>query len=95
MLEKYVLRNKNTASRVIDGQSVIMTLSDNTLHCLDEVGSRIWELCDGQRTLEDIVRIIHEEYMVDFEAGKTDCRTFVEELCAKGMLALLDKKAEE
>lgn len=95
MIEKIVQKNENTASRVIDGQAVIMTLSDNTLHCLDGVGSRIWALCDGKRTLEDIAKIIHEEYMVDFEVGKTDCRTFVQDLCAKGMLTLLDKKAED
>ena len=95
MLEKYVLRNENTASRVIDGQSVIMTLSDNTLHCLDEVGSRIWELCDGQRTIEDIIGIIHEEYMVDYEVGEKDCQAFMQDLCAKGMLALQDKRVKD
>lgn len=53
-------KNENTASRIIDGQAVIMTLEDNTLHTLNDTGSRIWELCDGQRTIEDIAKVIHE-----------------------------------
>ena len=95
MIEIYVNKSKNSASRIIDGQAVIMTLNDNTLHCLNGVGTRIWELCDGQRTIEDIIGIIQEEYMVDYEVGEKDCQAFMQDLCAKGMLALQDKRVED
>ena len=92
---KYVHKSENTASRIIDGQAVIMTLNDNTLHTLNEVGSRIWELCDGKKTLEDIVGVIDEEYIVDNEMGKTDCEAFVKKLCTKGMLMLQVKRTKD
>ena len=95
MIEKYVHRNENTASRIIDGQAVIMTLQDNTLHTINEVGSRIWELCDGQRTPGDIVRVISEDYIIDGEEAKRDCHAFLQELCEKGMLNLQDKRVED
>ncbi len=93
MCEKYVLRSENTASRIIEGQAVVMTLEDNTLHTFNEVGSRIWELCDGQKTLEEIIQVIYEEYSVVYEDLRADCELFVRELWAKGILTLQDTKA--
>ena len=81
-----VKRDEKTASRIIDGQAVIMTLGDNTLHTLNGVGSRIWELCDGEKTLRDIADVIHEEYMIDYENALADCETFVQVMKSKGML---------
>ena len=94
MIEKYVYKNENTASRIIDGQAVIMTLDNNTLHTLNETGTRIWELCDGKRRFKDIVKIIHEEYSVEYEYGETDCEIFLQDLINKGMLILWDKIEE-
>ena len=91
---KYVQKSEKTASRIIDGQAVVMTLEDNTLHTLNDTGSKIWELCDGQRTIEDIAGIIHDGYMIDYKEGRKHCEAFVQELCAKGMLILLDKSPE-
>lgn len=85
---KYVHKNDKTASRIIDGQAVIMTLEDNTLHTLNDTGSRIWELCDGQRTIGDIAKVIHDGYMIDYDEGRKHCESFVQDLCGKGMLVL-------
>ncbi len=93
---KYINRNEKTASRIIDGQAVIMTLEDNTLHTLNEIGSMIWELSDGVRSIEDMAAIIHDEHkMVDYEKIRTDCQAFVKELLSKGMLILQDNRTEE
>lgn len=91
MLDKYISRNENTASRIIDGQAVIMTLGDNTLHTLNDVASRMWGLCDDPKTVEQVVKVIHEEYMVSYEEARADCESFIQELCKKGILTLLDE----
>jgi len=91
-MNKYVKRRDNVAFRIIDGEAVIMTLENNTLHTLNEVGSRIWELSDGKMTLDEIIDSIHSEYNVDYEEGKADCIVFVKELEEKGMIELRDAK---
>jgi len=95
MLKKYAARNENTAARIIEGQAVIMTMEDNTLHTLNAVGSRMWKLCDGQRTIEEIIQTIHKEYSVSCEDAQEDCESFIHELCSKGILTLQDEKAEK
>ena len=92
MIGKRICRNENTASRIIDGQAVIMTLGDNTLHTLNDVGSRIWELCNAPKTFEEIITVINEEYTASCEEVRADCEVFVQEMVTKGMLTLEDEK---
>ncbi|MEW6382170.1 MAG: PqqD family protein [bacterium] len=92
---KYIAKNENTASRIIDGQAVIMTLGDNTLHTLNGVGSRIWELCTGQKTIGEIIGVIQSEYSASPESIRSDCEIFIQELCTKGILIVQDEKASE
>lgn len=93
MLDKYVTRSDKTAFRIIDGEAVIMTLENNTLHALNDVGSRIWELSDGSKTLVEIIEAINSEYEVGYEESKADCISFIEELQDKGMLELTQKSS--
>ena len=39
---------ERTASRVIDGRAVVIVLDAQTLHTLNAVGTRVWELADGR-----------------------------------------------
>jgi Coenzyme PQQ synthesis protein D (PqqD) len=39
---------------------------------LDEVGARIWQLCDGNHSRADIVRDLCEEYDVEPEVLRSD-----------------------
>ena len=42
--EKIPTKSSQTASRIIDGEAVIVLLKKSKVHVLNEVGSRIWEL---------------------------------------------------
>jgi coenzyme PQQ biosynthesis protein PqqD len=39
---------------------------------LDEVGARIWELCDGSRQVAEVVSAIHEEYEAPINTIEAD-----------------------
>jgi hypothetical protein len=77
-----------TASRIFGGEAIIITPSENVVRMLNPVGSRIWELSDGERTVEDIAQAIHHEYAVGEEAARTSVSAFVDELAGKGLLQL-------
>jgi len=53
---------------------------------LDEVGGRIWELCDGTRSAADIAGALTQEYDVTPEQALADVQEFVQDLKAKGLL---------
>jgi Coenzyme PQQ synthesis protein D (PqqD) len=53
---------------------------------LTDVGARIWELCDGEHTLDEIADELAGEYDAAPETIRTDARDLLEELAAEGLL---------
>ena len=78
-----------TASRVFSGEAVIITPAENVVRMLNDAGSRIWELADGTRTVEQIAAVLAEEFAVDLPQARASAAAFVDELAAKGLLAFV------
>ena len=74
---------ERTASRVIDGKAIVITIDRNELHVLNGVASRVWELADG-RPLTAIIEEIVREFEVDREQATLDVCAFAEQLLAVG-----------
>jgi coenzyme PQQ synthesis protein D (PqqD) len=80
-------QSERTASRVIEGKAVVITVDQNELHVLNGVGTRVWQLLDG-RSLAAVVDAIVSEFEVDSERATGDVRRFVEQLFALGALQI-------
>ena len=76
-------QNDRTACRVIGGQAVVITIDQNQVHVFNEVGTRVWELCDG-RSLDAIVAEIVSEFEVERPRAARDVRAFAARLVAVG-----------
>jgi pyrroloquinoline quinone biosynthesis protein D len=55
---------------------------------LSDVGSRIWELCDGQHSIEDIASRIAEEFDAPLDTVLADTAELVTELETEGLLTV-------
>lgn len=77
-------RSINARFNVVRGKSFVTRR--NVSYELDEVGARIWELCDGTRSLTDIAQALTHEYDVPYEQALDDSRDFIMELREKGLL---------
>ena len=63
--------------RVIDGRVVLIDANEGELlHC-NEVGSRVWELLDGTRSVVQLLDEIHAEFDVSPARLGKDVRRFV------------------
>jgi pyrroloquinoline quinone biosynthesis protein D len=80
-------RNERVAARVVEGKALIVVIDEKKLHTLNEVGTRVWELCDG-RSLDAIAAAIVDEFEVDVQTALRDVQRFVGELRALGALEL-------
>ncbi|MCP4501583.1 MAG: PqqD family protein [Deltaproteobacteria bacterium] len=95
MWDQYPKQIRTTPARCVDGQALVITPQDSTLHTLNETGTYIWEQSDGTRTLSDIVKLLCEEYgddegeSIDVNAIRTDAETFVKDAEKKGILRVL------
>jgi len=96
MTEKYILRSKAIAARILGDETIIMSATDSTLFNLSEVGTLIWQAADGQTPLSEIVTSkICEEFDVAPETAYEDALAFVEKLSQYGILRVLDHPLKE
>jgi hypothetical protein len=82
-----IARAERTASRTIDGRAVVISIDHNRVHVLNDVGTHVWELCDG-RTLDAIARDIVERFEVEPERAALDVRAFAQVLVEVGAARL-------
>jgi hypothetical protein len=80
-------RSPRIAARVVDGKALIVVIDHKQLHTLNEVGTRVWELCDG-RSVAAIAEALQAEFAVDSATALSDVQRFVHELQAIGALEL-------
>ena len=91
--ERYPRQNARAAWRVYDGEAVIVSPEDSTLHTLNPVGTLIWEAADGHTTLDTIVTRVCATFAVDQATAARDATTFVDALCRRGLLTVDDTPA--
>lgn len=81
-----VAKAPTTAWRIIEGEAVILSMETKVLRGLNPVGSRVWELIDGRRDVEEIIgEIVREFDVAAAEAGR-DVMGFIQELLDRGLV---------
>lgn len=80
------MHHPQTAARVFSGEAVVISPAENMVRMLNTVGSRVWELADGTRTVEEIAGVLVQEFDVDLAQARDSATRFVDELAAKGLL---------
>ncbi len=86
------IHHPRTAARVFSGEAVIITPAENTVRMLNDAGTRIWELADGTRTVDQIAQALADEFAVDPTEARASTAAFVDALAAKGLLAFAEGK---
>lgn len=81
-----VAKAPTTAWRIIEGEAVILSMETKVLRGLNPLGSRVWELIDGKRSMDEIVGQIVREFDVEAGQADEDVRRFVQELLDKGLV---------
>ena len=84
-------RDPNVVSRGIAGEQILVPVRKKAadmaaVYVLNEVGARIWELLDGQRSLAEISAVLLQEYDAQAEEVEADVIEIVVQLEELGML---------
>lgn len=59
---------------------LLLNMRDGNYYSLNEVGGRIWALCDGKHTVEQIVEALAAEYDATTEILTNDAMELLDEL---------------
>ena len=68
------------------GQWVLLNLKTGEYFALDEVAGRIWQLCDGTRSVQQIAEVLSEEFDTGGQAVEEDVLAFVSDLSSEALL---------
>ena len=74
------LRKQDVISQEAGGTTVLLDMASGRYYSLNEVGRRIWDLCDGSRTVSEIVSTLSEHYNTPTETLECDVRELLAEL---------------
>jgi hypothetical protein len=89
-LSKYPTPHPQVATRTVDESAVIVMADSGEVTVLNAVGTRVWELADGSRSIADIIAAIEAEYQVTSEQAQQDVTTFLQSLIEASALTLAD-----
>ncbi len=64
----------------LDGEAAILDIKDGIYYGLDPVGAKIWNLIQKPLVIDEIIKIILNEYDVDKDRCTNDILELIEEL---------------
>lgn len=73
---------------MVQDELVLVVPERGEARVLNEVGARIWQRADGQRTIRTIAATICAEYAVEPHQAEADALAFVADLVGRGLFVL-------
>jgi len=89
-VSNYPLKGMDSASCVINGQTLIVQSKNRKLFVLNGAGTKIWELSDGRHAIEDIVEKVKMESRKPEGQIRKETEEFIKELVDRQVMVLLN-----
>lgn len=90
MLEGVPVKSSHLAYQTIEGEAVVLDIPGRIIRGFNPVGTRIWDLIDGRRTVREIGKIITEEFAVEEVQALSDVREFLGQLLSEGLISMAE-----
>ena len=76
-IDSVITKNTEIDDTDLDGEKVMMNLDKGQYFMMNEVGSRIWELIEGNTPIVNIIETLTNEYDVDEETCENTLMEFL------------------
>lgn len=83
----FTINRDDVAAKVIDGELILIRLSDGTYYSMENVGTRVWELIEAGHDLPTTARTLAAWFGRPIERVAADVQAVVDELLAEGLIA--------
>jgi hypothetical protein len=77
---------EEVAAKVLDGEAIMINLSNGTYYSMDKVGGFVWELLEKGYTLREVVAAIATRYDVAQEQARSDVERLAAELVEENLV---------
>lgn len=84
------VRSSETASRVFGNDGVVISPTEGIVRMLNPTATRIWQLADGNRSVEEIAVVLSNEYDIEQEHVLQSTLKFLTELTKINLITWFD-----
>jgi hypothetical protein len=87
-MDERLRRQDGVLAQQSHGQTVLLRLEDGAYYAIDDVGAEIWDRCDGEHTVSDLVAELCSEFDAPEAVIRADVLEFVSELRRERLLVV-------
>ena len=80
--------NPNILGRVVDHEAVLVLPDLGKVKVLNEVGAAIWQMVDGQRSIQQISAEICQQFDVEQSVAEADALKFFSDLLDRQIITI-------
>jgi len=80
-------------TRWVKALSRLFTIPERRPLTLDEIGSFVWNLCDGQHTVRQIVKALCGRYRLHRKEAEVSVVTYLRQLAKRGIIGIAVARA--
>jgi hypothetical protein len=81
--------------RTLDTEALVVDVKGGLLYPLNSVGARIWDLCDGARSVDEIVGLLTAEFEAPEPTIRGDAIEFIERLADAKLVSIERRRRGE
>ena len=74
----------------MDGEMLLYNPNTSTTLQLNAPSAVVWQLCDGERSVQDIIDVVLEAYPEQSEQNPSDITTVLSDLSSREVLELVE-----
>jgi Coenzyme PQQ synthesis protein D (PqqD) len=83
---RFRAREEEVAAKVMDGEAILINLSNGIYYSMDKAGGLVWEMVEGRRSVEEMAACIVARYEVSAEQARADLERLMEELVQENLV---------
>lgn len=76
------------AAKVMDGEAIMINLTNGMYYSMDQAGGLIWELIESGLSLGEIARVVSQHYQVTSDQALHDIQRLVDELFTEELVVV-------
>ena len=81
--------------RALDTEALVVDVKGGLLYPLNSVGARIWDLCDGARSVDEIVGVLSAEFEAPEPTIRADAVEFIQRLADAKLISMERRRKGE
>jgi hypothetical protein len=84
--QRFKPREEEVASKVIDGEAIIINLANGIYYSMDKAGALVWERLQSGDTLEEVIAAVTAHYDVTDQQAEAHVRELLQELLQENLV---------